>query len=436
MRVKTRHPETGSSLLVVLVSSAIVGVSLASYLTLVSQQNQIVKRSESWNAAMPLLEAGIEEALTQLNVTGGTNLASNGWFLADREESSAFYRFRWIGRDVYVVGISNVNPPVIFASGYVRDPQSGHYLPPRTVAVNTVRDSLFARGMVAKGDIDMLGNNVATDSFDSVDSNHSTNGRYDRTKAKDNGDVATNQGLINSISVGNANIYGHVNTGPGGSVAVGPNGGVGSRAWHLAGSHGIQPGWSAADMNVSFPDVSVPFTSGSVPAAGSVGGTNYDLVLDSGNYILDSLNFSSDKKVFVTGRATLYVRGNLSLSGNASIIVGADNASLKLYVGGSSASLAGNGVVNGTGNAANFSFYGLPTLTSLSYSGNAAFVGTIYAPNADFTMGGGGNNTYDFVGASVSSTVRMNGHFNFHYDENLARVGPSRGYIVTAWNEL
>jgi len=30
----------------------------------------------------------------------------------------------------------------------------------------------------------------------------------------------------------------------------------------------------------------------------------------------------------------------------------------------------------------------------------------------------------------------MNGHYNFHYDENLRRVGPGRGYIPTNWKEV
>ena len=60
----------------------------------------------------------------------------------------------------------------------------------------------------------------------------------------------------------------------------------------------------------------------------------------------------------------------------------------------------------------------------------------IYAPNAAFTLNGGGNNAIDFVGASVSSTVTMNGHFNFHYDEALGRIGARRGYIITGWGEL
>ena len=83
-----------------------------------------------------------------------------------------------------------------------------------------------------------------------------------------------------------------------------------------------------------------------------------------------------------------------------------------------------------------FAFYGTDSCTSLSYSGNAAFTGVIYAPNADFSLGGGGNNTYDFVGASITKTVTMNGHFNFHYDESLDERDPGRGFIPISWNEV
>jgi hypothetical protein len=30
----------------------------------------------------------------------------------------------------------------------------------------------------------------------------------------------------------------------------------------------------------------------------------------------------------------------------------------------------------------------------------------------------------------------MNGHFSFHFDENLLRVGAARGYAATTWKEL
>ena len=44
--------------------------------------------------------------------------------------------------------------------------------------------------------------------------------------------------------------------------------------------------------------------------------------------------------------------------------------------------------------------------------------------------------TTDIVGASVSNTATINGHFNFHYDENLSRLNLGRGYTVTSWDEL
>jgi hypothetical protein len=84
----------------------------------------------------------------------------------------------------------------------------------------------------------------------------------------------------------------------------------------------------------------------------------------------------------------------------------------------------------------NFSYFGMTNNTSVSMSGNAAFTGVIYAPNAALTLGGGGSNPYDFVGAAIAKTVNMNGHYNFHYDEALAKYGPSKGYVVTTWNEM
>jgi len=166
-----------------------------------------------------------------------------------------------------------------------------------------------------------------------------------------------------------------------------------------------------------------------------VSGTNYTYVMATGNYQLASLSLSGLDKVLVAGNAVLYVTDSINVAGNAFIYI-ATNAMLQIYMGGATASIGGNGLANANANATNFTYYGLPSNTSLSLSGNAAFTGSIYAPQAAFSLGGGGNNTYDFVGASVTGTVSMNGHYNFHYDENLGRMGPIRGYTVNSWNEV
>jgi hypothetical protein len=431
MKFPRQRPQ-GSVLLIVLLTVTIIGISMAAYLDLISNQNISTMRSIEWNSGISVAEAGIEEALTHI-YHNGTNLASEGWTL-----SGAYYtKERAMGDSKYVTLISVTDPPEIISSAYVRVPLGTNFIdPPRTIRVTTANDALFAKGMVAKGQIDLSGNNIRTDSFDSTDPAYSTGGAYDPAKAKDNGDIATNSAMIDSLNVWNADIFGKASTGPGGTVKIGPNGSVGTTAWHLAGNKGIEPGRSSDDMNVSFPDVRPPFSGGALtPAAGSVGGTNYTYILTSGNWELSSLNMNGNESLIALGDAVLYVTGSVSLTGNAYITV-ATNSTLKLYVGGPTASIGGNGIANTPGSATNFVYYGLPTNTSLSMSGNATFTGAIYAPSAAFTMGGGGSSAYDFVGSSVTASIKMNGHYNFHYDESLGKNGPRRGYVITSWNEI
>ena len=194
-------------------------------------------------------------------------------------------------------------------------------------------------------------------------------------------------------------------------------------------------------MNVLFPNISLPSTIW-LPAV-NVGYTdenghtyNY-AILTSGDYtVADCSN------VYIGSNAVvrLKVTGSVNQSGNNVLRI-ASGGSLKLYMMGTSFKLAGNGAVNGSGlandngNAASFYYFGLASNTSIDFHGNASFTGAVYAPNADFQLGGGGNNTYDFVGASVTKSVKMNGKFNFHYDENLRRNNMGRGYIPTSWKE-
>jgi hypothetical protein len=158
----------------------------------------------------------------------------------------------------------------------------------------------------------------------------------------------------------------------------------------------------------------------------------YDYILDGGNYQVSSLS----GKVLARGDSVLYVTGDVSLTGGSDKIQIDPGASLKMYVAGSDTKIMGQGVVNNGGYANNFHYYGLPTNTKLAFGGNGDFTGVIYAPQADFTLGGGGTTTLDFIGASITKTVKMNGHFNFHYDEALARKGPARGYVITSWKEI
>jgi len=435
---------------VALLTATIIGLALASYLTLTSNQHLAVFRSTSWNGGIPVAEAGIEEALTQIYYTGITNLSANNWtWGTDRY----YHKTRSVGNDgsYYEVAINPVDPPVIVSTAYVRAPlapssafgmilgtlNSGgtpNSYVKRRVQVNTMGSASVSGAMVAKGNIDFSGQNVTTDSFDSSDSNYSTSGKWDPAKAKASGDVRTNarDGKVAAIAVGNADIKGHVATGPLGVVNVGSGGSVGDLAWVNAGTAGIEPGYQTDDENIEIFDVKEPFSGGYfTPVGAKVGNIRYDYFLPlDGNYKLSSFG----GKVLVTGNATLWVTDSVAFTGGDSIEI-APGASLKLYVSAATATIGGHGVINGDGSATSFAYYGLPTNTSLNMKANAAFTGTVYAPQADFHLGGGSSNPYDFNGACVVNTVKMNGHFHFHYDEALRKVSTGR-YVACSWNEV
>jgi hypothetical protein len=456
--MKIQYPSSsnqrGNILLVTLLTCVILGVTLASFLVLVSGQNRAVMRSLAWNSAIPVLEAGIEEALTHLSHHDIGNLSGHGWSTTDG---------RYFGKEIRIedgfclVTIDTADPasetPVIYSTAFVPAPlhpagqvgvlqaQLGPSLDEsrfakgyvrRSARVRTARHAFFAKGMVADSEINLNGNNIKTDSFNSGDERYSTDGLYDPAKARDNGDVATNSGLINTLDVGNADIKGTVSTGPGGAVAIGPNGTVGDQEWHDDGNKGIQPGHMTDDMNVEFETVTVPFESPNRTSYSlTIDGVAYTHVLESGNYQLQ--HFGGN--VLIKGHAVLHVTDTLSFSGYDSLTI-APGGSLKVYVSAKTASFAGNATWNENGSALNLQYYGLPSNTSVSISGNGSFTGTIYAPEAQLTLNGGGKDTYDFVGASVSKTVRMNGKVQFHYDELLATKGPSQGYIPISWDEI
>ena len=284
---------------------------------------------------------------------------------------------------------------------------------------------LFSMGMVARGNIS-FSSSVLLDSFDSANPSYSTGGHYDPAKAQDNCLVGTVTNGPSAISAsGGGRIKGTLHTGLNGKVNLSGGSSVGAAAWVDGGNAGIQSGHWLEDMSVTFADVVAPQGAGLTPVAGSYGGTNYNYVLsgDHGFYKVSTLNLSGSQKMIVTGKnVSLYVTGNVTLSGKAAVYF-APGASLAMYVGGANCTFSGGGIVN-AGNALQFQYYGLPGNTALVNSSGAPFVGIIYAPEADYTMNG-----TSYTGASVTKTVTMQGGGSFHFDENVKNAGPLSGFL-------
>ena len=249
MRIKTNHTKNhGSVLLVTLCTAWVIGIALVSYLTLIANQNRTTYHSQSWSACIPVAEAGIEEALTQLNFNNGegtNNATAHGWIATN----NVFFKSRIVGTDGTCYYEVTIDPnaaatPVITSKGYVPAPgntgtpmggdtaygmilatvtgQSTPAMICRTVKVATRLQNAGGGpgGISSKGKISFSGGG-SLDSFDSSDPAKSTNGRYDITKRQANGMAMSNAAGADSIHVDTAHIYGSITTGPG--SLTGPN---------------------------------------------------------------------------------------------------------------------------------------------------------------------------------------------------------------------
>jgi len=284
-----------------------------------------------------------------------------------------------------------------------------------------VATPVFAFALAAKDYINLDGNNLTTDSFDSADPSFSTDGNYDPLKALAEGNIGAYLGLTNSLDIGNASIWGRIYTGAGGPTAIGLYGSVGDHLWHEADATGIEPGYASTNFSATFRDVTRPFAGGFALSGGTFGGTNYDYVLTTANYFVNNLNLSGTKKMLVVGNSSLYVSSNLTVSGNAYIAIGS-GSSLRLYMAGPTASLGGGGIINSQ-NATNFCYFGMSNNVSLNVTSN--FVGCIYAPNAAVSISSAATGTpTDFTGSCIAKSVTLNGPVRVHFDENFRRVSP------------
>jgi|GEM_PF-730699 len=431
--------ESASALFVTLVVAGVIALTLAAYLTWANTQNRVASRSQSWNAALPAAEAGLEEALTQLNATGGTNLATNGWVAV----TNGWYTKRNFidSKAYYDVNIRNSKPPVVVSTGFVPAPFSSTTYIKRRVRVTTSGGITNGAAIMTKSTINLSGNNVTIDSFSSADPSLSTDGKWDPLKARDKGDVITmgrdgltaNNKPIYAVDVGDADIKGHLVVIPGATINVTSGGSVGDSSWVGSGTQGVQPGWSSMDANFGLDDVAEPFSGGYyTPALIPGNKVPYNYVIDlPGNYKMSAL---SGKMLVTAPNVNLWVTDDVNI-GSGEFIQIVTNASLNLYVSAPSTTIAGQGVINDTGLANSFHYFGLPTNTAIDYKGNSAFYGVIYAPQATLKLGGGGTTDLDFSGAITAYSLTMNGHYHVHYDESLRPAVPPP-IVVTSWTEV
>jgi hypothetical protein len=408
-----------------LIFCGLVGLVLLTYMELIQARTKVRARSLAWNAAIPVLEAGFEEAFTHLQ-DDNANLTLNNWTKVGSGATVLYQKTRTNSDASYfTVSISNVASvpftcPVFYSQGFVPAPLGQGYISRLVQVIATNQPSIFSKAIAANGAVTMSGSAV-------VDGYNSSLGPYSLSNRTASGGIATNSRLNPAVNVGTADVYGQVETGPGGTVSVG-GGSVGDVSWcSNPANTGIQPGYTNDDMNVSFPTNYAPVGTFTPPPTTQIGGSNIT-VLASGTYQKSS--FTSSKKtdpLVVTGNAILIVDSDFTVSGDGFVEI-MPGASLTLYIGGKG-TISGGGVVNDTGLPSNFSMIGLSTCERIDYTGSASLIGTINAPQAALTISGGAN----AYGAAICASYNSSGGSSFHYDTALGGGG---GYKLVSYREL
>jgi hypothetical protein len=328
--------DKGSILVTALLTIVVLMISLGAYLGMTAYQVRSANRSECWNMAIAVAEAGIEEGHAHLNQNGLSNLFSNGWVATG---TNTAVKTRQLGSNSFTVTILSNRLARIVSVGSVWVPGSnGSNLVSRTVEVTAKNPGILDNSLLLLNSVDGSGGNAYIDSFSS------TNGPYTLATRRDHGDVQCLGNSAGCVALGNTDVLGKISTTPGGSVTVG-GGAVGDTNW-VATQTGIEPGWVNNNMDpFVVPNAPIPAFNGFPAGNGKYNGTNYDILLQTGQYYISNLKLAGTKTMLVAGDAQLRVTSSIDIAGQASILI-KSNASLTIYMDGQSAKIAGQGIIN------------------------------------------------------------------------------------------
>jgi hypothetical protein len=466
MRIQYNRSNDGASvLLVTLGICTVLGIVMLSCLSMAKTQAFSVARAQAWNNALVVAEAGIEDGMAEISdqmafkswIQPGNNWTALGSGVICKTNvyltASNYYNvYIYSQANAALAPTANSMHPVIISYGYVPGPISSPTLS-RTVRVqcSPITQLVPDGAMVATTTVNFKGFNISTDSYQSTNLALFPGGIWNQANRRDHGDVSTLSTNSGDLVVQNGKVRGSVHTPPNWtatSANIGSGGSVGDNAWVGGGHSGIESGRAKNDSTSVYPDATLPDTGGAlwkaVPNQSpvTINGVTYQFVLTSGYWTLDASR--------LTG--SIYAKGTnvvLNLTGGTATI-GAGNTitvpnivdangnpySMDLYVSATSFTVSGTGYVNEGGVAKNLQYYGLPSNQSITLGGNASLTAEIYAPEADFSLGGGGSDTYDFSGMCVTKSITMNGHFNFHFDECAKDTLNFKGYTAHSWDEL
>lgn len=454
----------GSLLIVAMIISAVIGISLVSYIKLSTTSSALSERSFYQTSAINLTEIGVEEAMYCYNQLDDKPTPEAAWVVPGmtwtRASGDPVVTTKLTGLAIgpgvtgeVRVYCSNYNPgntkPIVVAKATVTFANGGPAIE-KWLHVTLRKRSFWSNGMVARNSIIWSGGVTQADSWNSDhDNNPATPGvAYGSANgpARANATVGTPSSANDAIDVSGGEVRGRLLTGGGTvshtSTAILEN--------NLAESD-WESGLISSDFDANFPRVTVP-----APPALDKNSVNsgtpitFPSVLPApgdkswnGVYYYD---FGSDWVMRMTGTQTLTINGPvtflatahtgktvLDISGSASINVAA-TGKLAVYTNGN-VDVTGNSFANATSTPSALQILGTHPLVgaqTMRLTGSGAAIAAIYAPNAIVELKGGA----ELHGAAVGHQIKVTGTSKFHYDEALATASTGNPYGIEQWREL
>lgn len=451
--------QRGSLLIVAMIMSAIIAVSIASYINVGRSSLTMANRSLYNNGSMNLAENGLEEAMYSINrlvADSSYSFTADGWTAVGTSDM----RRKWTGTtfdqnatgEVRVYVYNYAGTPRVIARSIVRLGGAATNTIEKWIEVRLAKTSKFANGLVAKDSISFSGTNASVDSWNSDPDNSSATAPVQYSTAVDNdrGSVGSISVSVSAVLVNNADIWGFAATG-GALPSVGPNGRVGP----FGQANGtMDMSRVSTDFSASFDAVTVPSTSGynlggittatSLPRIGDLPAADGKFYYDATQINFNNQTFEVRRRPADTSSPQVVVRlsnttTSISIGGGSGALNVESNAKLEIYAPGD-ISISGQGIMNGGTTAGtsnqpiNLQIWGTKTsgVQDIRIAGNGALSAVLYAPQGSVKINGNG----DVMGSVVANDITVVGNAAFHYDESLGNFGGNNPFRVSRWNEI
>lgn len=374
------NKKKGYMLLITVGISALLLVLAISYVGFYGSAKGIDQNSEQTQIARAAAGSGIQDGLYQLKRNQAWN---TGFSNVSLPHSGASYSMTFTpGSTPYSTNNIAGSVPVTGYNGRIVPASSVHLVSrgfyngvARTEEAMLWWHSIFMNGVATDQTITISGNTM-------VDSYNSLNGNYNKTHQNTGGNIRTNSGGNGTVTLnGGATVDGTITVGPGGDS---------SSIVTKGGSTYIQPGV------ISSTTVAMPFLT--PPSIQSRGELTSSVTLSAGTYVYDEIDLSGQSFIQVTGPVTLYVLGNIDITGNPRINDISANATWLSIIGGPQTTSVS---INGLGSSSSGAYF------------------TVYAPAANVSINGNKNSA--LYGSIIAKSFNISGGTAIHYDQALAQ---------------